>query len=91
MAKLVDAVSVEQQLTLAVRLTSPAQLAQRFAAFVGQFYDRPAFDALARQACDGYDPERAGTFRAHLDRRLTDRYHEPVVWDLTETSAERAA
>jgi hypothetical protein len=89
--KLVDALSLEEQLDLVARLTSPARLAQTFAAFVGQFYDRPAFDAFARQASDCYDPARARTFRAHLDRRLADRYHEPVVWDLNEAAGEDAA
>jgi len=89
--KLVDALSLEEQLTLVARMTSPNRLAQTFAAFVGQFYDRPAFDAFARQASDCYDPERARTFRAQLDRRLADRYHESVVWELAETVEEDAA
>lgn len=91
MTKLVDALSLEEQLALVARLTSPARLAQTFAAFVGQFYDRPAFDAFARQASDCYDPARARTFRAHLDRRLADRHHETVVWELYEAAGEDAA
>ena len=91
MTKLVDALSLEQQLDLVARLTSPARLAQTFAAFVGQFYDRPAFDAFARQVSDCYDPERARAFRRNLDRRLADRYHDPVVWELAETVEKDAA
>ncbi|HLI51829.1 MAG TPA: hypothetical protein VKU87_08530 [Thermomicrobiaceae bacterium] len=94
MPKFADSVSREQQLLLSVQFTSPGQLAQIFSAFVGQFYDRRAFDTLARQVCDCYDrddQERARTFRVHLDRRLSDRYHDPVVWELADTAEERAA
>lgn len=91
MPKLADSVSLEQRLILSAQLTSPAQMAQMFAAFVGQFYDRCAFDTLARQVCDYYDQEKARTFRAHLDRRLSDRYHDPVVWEITHTPEGRAA
>ena len=43
-----------------MRAKTPSQLAQTFAAYVGQFYDRDAFDALARQAADDlYDPAQA--------------------------------
>ena len=91
MTKVIDTLSLEQQLALIARLTSPARLAQTFAAFVGQFYDRPAFDAFARQVSDYYDPERARSFRRNLDRRLADRYHDPVAWELAETGEQEAA
>jgi len=38
-----------------------------------------------RQANDLYDAERAATFRSRLDRRLYDRYHTPVAWEVTPT------
>ncbi len=50
-----------------------------------------SFDALARQVNDLYDAERAGCFRSQLDRRLHDRYHAPVAWDVGPASADRAA
>jgi hypothetical protein len=80
-----DALSPRSRLTLAVRTKSPYQLAQTFAAHAGQFYDRTSFDDLARQVSDLYgsrDDERASEFRRRLDRRLCDRFHEPVVWDV---------
>jgi hypothetical protein len=91
MATLHDTLPATQQLALAVRARTPSQLAQTFAAFVGQFYDREAFDTLARQVNDLYDAERAGCFRAQLDRRLHDRYHAPVAWDVGPASADPAA
>jgi hypothetical protein len=36
------------RLELAVQVSTPARLARTFATFVGQFYDREAFDLLAR-------------------------------------------
>jgi hypothetical protein len=80
-----DALSSASRLKLAVRTKSPYQLAQTFAAHAGQFYDRTSFDDLARQVSDLYgsrDDERANEFRRRLDRRLRDRFHEPVVWDV---------
>jgi hypothetical protein len=75
----------DQQLLLATRAQPPARLADLFAAFVGQFSaaERARFDALARQVSADYalaDPDRAARFRARLNRRLSDRYHTPVVW-----------
>ncbi len=71
---------------VAVRTKTPARLARTFAAQVGAFYDREEFDALARQVSDLYrqdNPEYAQHFRARLDRRLYDRYHTPVIWDVS--------
>ncbi len=94
MSKLFETMPQTQQLELAVQTKTPARMAQTFAAFVGQFYDRTAFDALARQARDHYEAkgsDDAYRFRATLDRRLYDRYHTPVAWDVTPQSADRAA
>ncbi len=94
MPKLYEVVSPARQMELAVQSRSPARLAQTFAAFVGQFYDRAAFDALARQASALYEmesPDRASAFRAHLDRRLCDRYHTPVAWEVAPASRDQAA
>ena len=79
---------------MAVRIKGPAQLARSFAAQVGQFYDRTEFDALARRTSDLYavrNPEDASRFRSRLDRRLYDRYHAPVVWQLDTRSSGAAA
>ena len=91
MFKLYETQSPARQLEFAVQVKSPAQLAQTFAAFVGQFYDREAFDALARQVSDLYDAERASTFRSQLDRRLYDRYHAPVAWEVAPQPVDQAA
>lgn len=91
MFKLYETQSPARQLQLAVQAKSPTRLAQTFAAFVGQFYDREAFDALARQVSDLYDAERASTFRSQLDRRLCDRYRAPVAWEVAPQAADRAA
>ena len=48
MTKLYETLSTERRLEAAVRVHGPATLAQTFSAFVGQFYDRSEFDALAR-------------------------------------------
>lgn len=91
MVKLYETLSLDQQLECAVRSKTPRHLAQTFAGFVGQFYDRDSFDALARQVNDLYDAEQATSFRSQLDRRLHDRYHEPVAWELTAEATDRAA
>jgi hypothetical protein len=86
--------SPEQQLELAVRVKTPARLAQTFAAYVGQFPDRTDFDALARQTHQLYaaqSDDHAYTFRTRLDCRLYDRYHEPVAWDLPSVAKDGAA
>ena len=85
MPTLYDVLSTSEQLGLAVRMQRPAQLAQIFASHAGQFYDRAAFDALARQVSALYavaSVEDAGQFRRRLDRRLHDRCHAPVVWEV---------
>ena len=91
MPKLYEILSPARQRELAVQAKSPTGLAQTFAAFVGQFYDRAAFDSLARQVSELYDAERARAFRAQLDRRLRDRYHAPVAWDVSPAGGRRAA
>jgi hypothetical protein len=86
MPRLAYLLAHEQQVMLAVRTKPPARLAQTFAAYVGQFYDRTAFDALAREVSDLYEREsreQSSCFRTRLDRRLYDRYHTPVAWDVT--------
>ena len=93
MPKLYEILSPAEQMELAVRAKSPARLADTFAAFVGQFYDRSDFDRLARQVNVLYDAgsaESADRFRARLDRRLHDRYHEPVSWDLAPVTGKAA-
>ncbi len=94
MPKLYETLSPSQQLQLAVRIESPARLAQTLAAFVGQFYDRSAFDRFAREVHDLYaaqSEDRAYVFRRRLDQRLHDRYHEPVAWDIAPQHRSRAA
>lgn len=88
--------TIAEQLSLAVRAYAPTHVARHFAAHVGQFYRRGDFDALARQANALYarrDSEEALLFRCRLDRRLRDRHHEPVRWDVTtpEVADDRAA
>jgi hypothetical protein len=75
----------ESRLALAVRTRSPNQLAQTFASYAGQFYDRSSFDDLARRVSDLYADEnglQASEFRLRLDRRLRDRHREPVTWEI---------
>ena len=88
MPTLSDCVSTKIRWELAVQTTAPAALARAFAAEAAAFYDRAEFDTLARKAREFYalhDPERAGIFRARLDRRLRDRHHTPVIWDLSSS------
>lgn len=94
MATLLASLTPEQQLELAVRVKSPARLAQMFATYVGQFPDRADFDALARQTHELYaaqSHDHAYAFRTRLDRRLYDRYHEPIVWEVGSAATDRAA
>ena len=82
------------RLRMALRVMTPTRLAQTFAAFVGQFYDRSAFDTLARQVSDLYDREsadHASLFRSQLDRRLCDRFHMPVAWDIDHSQQDQVA
>ena len=93
MPTLYEIVSSESLLELAVRTRRPSQLAQTFAAYAGQFYDRSSFDDLARRVSDLYADEdgvRASEFRQRLNRRLCDRYHEPVVWNVASIDQSRA-
>lgn len=78
--------TIAEQLSLAVHAYAPTHVARHFAAHVGQFYRRGDFDALARQTSALYarrDSEEAHLFRCRLDRRLRDRHHAPVRWDVT--------
>jgi hypothetical protein len=80
-----------RRLELAVRVSTPTRLARTFAEFVGQFYDRQDFDLLARRVSELYDPARASTFRAQLDRRLYDRYHGAVAWEVAPQPTQTPA
>jgi hypothetical protein len=94
MPRLYEILPPAQQFALAVRANEPHILAETFAAYVGQFYDRSDFDRLARQVGELYDAEdsgRADRFRSRLDRRLHDRYREPVPWDATPHNRREAA
>ena len=89
-----ETLSSESRLSLAVRTKSPDQLAQTFAAYAGQFYDRTAFDLLARRVSDLYADENssyASEFRSRLNRRLCDRYREPVIWETAESEPSSKA
>jgi hypothetical protein len=44
-----------------------------------------------RRVSDLYDPARASTFRAQLDRRLYDRYHGAVAWEVAPPPTRRPA
>lgn len=82
------------RLQMALRVMSPTRLAQTFASFAGQFYDRADFDSLARQVSSLYDlesAEHAHVFRSQLDRRLCDRFHAPVAWDVDASQNGHAA
>jgi len=70
-------------LALAVRAHPPTRLAETFAAHSGQFYNRAAFDLLAREAEALYaasDADQAAAFRRRLDARLEQREREAVAW-----------
>ena len=84
MPNLYETISPEWRLRLAVRSKSPSQLALTFAAYAGQFYDRASFDDLARRVSDLYadaNDTHAHEFRDRLNRRLCDRFREPVIWE----------
>ena len=84
MPYLSDLLPREGQLALAVRAHSPLRLAETFAAYAGQFYDRSAFDLLAREVHALYaasSDEAASTFQAKLDARLRQRTYAGVCWD----------
>ena len=75
-----QALSLSEQLALAVRCQTPVRLALTFASLEGQFYDRTPFDNLARRVHALYEPTDADVFRTRLDRRLRDRHSAPVDW-----------
>jgi hypothetical protein len=84
MGSLYEALPLRQQLELAVRTNRPLRLARAFAQHAGQFYDRPRFDQLAREARALYavrSPADADRFRAGLDERLSDRARPTVAWE----------
>ena len=90
MPNLSDALPTRARWELAVQTIPPARVARAFAANVGQVYDRREFDDLARRVRALYDrdaPERALDFQVRLDRRLYDRYHAPVAWDVASPPA----
>lgn len=94
MARIDETLSPIARLQLALRVMTPTRLAQTFAAFAGQFYDRSDFDRLARQVSQLYDlesVEHARVFRSQLDRRLCDRYQDPVAWHIDAQGKEDAA
>jgi hypothetical protein len=94
MARIYETLPSIGRLQMALQMMTPTRLAQTFAAFVGQFYDRPAFDTLARQVSDLYDLESTGhaeIFRSQLDQRLCDRYHARVAWDVAPQQEDHAA
>lgn len=73
---------------LLVRRESGMFLAHRFARFIGQFYDRAEFDAVARKVNCLFrlerDGEQATVFRAELNRKLRDAGDAPVPWQLED-------
>ena len=94
MPNIYETISPEWRLRLAVRTKSPSQLALTFAAYAGQFYDRASFDDLARRVSDLYadaNDTHAHEFRDRLNRRLCDRFHEPVVWETAGPVQDRPA
>jgi hypothetical protein len=84
MPTLFDHLPRRQQLALAVRTKDPAQIAQTFAVYSGQFYDRAPFDAVAREVYALYAVESdvsANCFRHRLDRQLRERFRPAVAWE----------
>jgi len=94
MTRIYETLPSEGRLRMALRVMTPTRLAQTFAAFAGQFYDRSAFDTLAREIGHLYDiesAEDASLFRSQLDRRLCDRFHTPIAWDIDPFHQDRVA
>jgi hypothetical protein len=84
MPRLSEVLSRQQRLALAVTTRTPTQVARTFARYEGQFYDRAAFDHLARETRAAYaatDAHAAAAFRDRLDQRLAERDRQPVSWD----------
>ena len=80
---LAEALPTETQLSLALIVYSPAHVAGCFGRMVGQFYDRAAFDELARRAAALYthhSARNAARFRERLDRLLLARAEAPIRW-----------
>jgi hypothetical protein len=93
MPTLFDHLPRRQQLALAVRTKDPAQIAQTFAGYCGQFYDRAPFDAVAREVYALYAVDSdvsAATFRHRLDRQLWERCRPAVAWETTPLREEDA-
>lgn len=71
-----------------VRRQSGIFLAHRFARFIGQFYDRREFDALARKVNVLFrlerDSDEATVFRGELNRKLKDAGDPLVKWQLED-------
>lgn len=83
MPSVADLLPRADQLALAVRAHSPNRLAETFAGYAGQFYDRSTFDLLAREVHALYaasSDEAASTFQAKLDARLRQRTYAGVCW-----------
>ncbi len=94
MTRIYETIPSTRRLQLALHAMTPTRLAQTFASFEGQFYNRAAFDTLARQVNDLYNlesTEHARLFRSQLDRRLYDRYHAPVAWDVITSTTDDVA
>lgn len=94
MARIYETLPPAGRLQMALRVMTPTRLAQTFASFCGQFYDRADFDSLARTVSQLYDlesAEHARLFRSQLDRRLCDRFHAPVAWDVDLHETDPAA
>jgi hypothetical protein len=78
-----ERLSRDRLLALAVRAHPPLRLAETFASYAGQFYDRTAFDLLARETAARYavrDADQAAAFRRRLDARLEQRERGAVNW-----------
>lgn len=91
MPRLSELLPRDRLLALAVRAHSPARLAETFSAYAGQFYDRAAFDHLAREVGSLYaaaDRRDAATFRRALDARLERRAHDRVRWSARSDGVE---
>jgi hypothetical protein len=87
-----DLLPRDRQLALAVRAHPPARLAETFAAFAGQFYNRADFDLLAREVQALYATSNDGaatTFQTRLDARLEQRTHARVRWEVGAVATER--
>jgi hypothetical protein len=83
-ATLLDLLPRHRQLELAVRTKDPACVARTFAGYLGLFYDRAPFDAVAREVYALYavdSDQSAACFRHRLDRHARERGRPPVAWE----------